>query len=173
MSGSVCLENGSLSVTDKLAVFARYEAASQAHTDMCLRTPGDWHPADVAEFRELKRLLLSHAEAGDTRSQYALATILFLGLCCESEEQYVRSYDAAIAEATPWWTAAAKQGYWPALDSLLTCGVGSEAERLREASHQLTRERPDLIEHYQGMSIYGEGFMQELSRRIYGGVVPE
>jgi hypothetical protein len=173
MSGSVCFENSSTSMSDKFVVYARYEAASQAHTDFCLRRPGGWHPPDVAQFSELKRLLLPHAEAGDTRSQYAVATILFLGLCCESEEQYVRSYDTAIAEATPWWTAAAKQGYWPALDSLLTCGVGTEAERLREASNQLRRERPDLIGHYQGVPSYGDEFMQELSRRIYGGVVTE
>jgi hypothetical protein len=167
------LESSSRAMTDKLAVYARYEAASQAHTDFCVRTPGNWHPPNVAEFRELKRLLLPHAEAGDTRSQYAVATILFLGLCCESEEQYLRTYDAAVAEATPWWIAAAKQGYWPALDSLLTCGVGAEAERLREASNELMRERPDLISRADGMPIYNDEFMQELSRRIYGGVATE
>ena len=152
------------------SLYDRYQAASRAYTAECASDPSSWHRPDVAEFSELRRLLTPHAESGDMLCQYALATILWLGLCCESKEQYVAGYDSAREEATRWWIAAATQGFWPALDNLITSGVGTEAQRAREAFDKLESERHDLVGSSRGMPIYGDKFMQELSRRFYGKV---
>src|SRR4051794_3530634 len=108
-------------------VFERYQVAIQAYFRLCATDPQGWHRPDGTEFSELRRLLLAPAGSGDMLCQYALATILWFGLCCESEEQFQTGYAAAIEEATRWWLAAAKQDYWPALDNLVTSGVGAEA----------------------------------------------
>jgi hypothetical protein len=152
------------------ALYDRYQAKLLAHGEVCASDPGGWHRADVAEFSELRRLLLPHAEAGDMLCQYALATILSMGLCCSSEEEFKASYADATEEATPWWIAAAKQGCWPALDNLVTLGVGAEVERARKEWRQLQRDRPDLVPWSDGMPIYWSDFMQELGKRLYGRV---
>src|SRR5438309_8516654 len=100
------------------ALYDRYQSAIRAHGDACATDPQSWHRPDVAEFTELRRLLQPHAESGDVNCQYALGTILWLGLCCESEEQFSAGHAAAIEEATRWWIAAARQGLCPALDNL-------------------------------------------------------
>lgn len=158
-------------MSDSQAIYDRYQAALQAYSDVCANAPGQWHPPDVTKFTELSRLLLPHAESGDMLCQYALATILTLGLCCEHEERPWADQMAAREAATPWWIAAARQGFWPALDNLAVCGVGPEAEQAREGWRQLEQERRDLIGSSHGMPVYGPEFVQELSRRLYGKVV--
>lgn len=149
----------------------RYDAAMQVYTADCTSNPSVWHRPNVAEFMELYGLLIPYAEAGEICCQYALATILWLGLCCESEEKFHTTLASAKEKATRWWIAAAKQGYWPALDNLVSTGVGKEAELAREAWHKLERERPDLVGFANGMPIYGDEFVQELSRRMYDRVI--
>lgn len=105
--------------------------------------------------------------------QYALATILSMGLCCESEEQFLAGHSAAREAATHWWIAAAMQGFWPALDNLITSGVGAEAQRASEAFRRLEQERRDLVGSSHGMPVYGPEFVQELSRRFYGRVITD
>jgi hypothetical protein len=155
------------------SLYDRFQAASQAYADDCASDPSSWHRPDVAEFSELRRLLMPHAESGDMLCQYALATILWLGLCCESEEQFMAGHSSACEEATRWWIAAAMQGYWPALDNLVASGVGAKAQRARDAFRHLERERRDLVGSSHGMPIYGDEFMQELSRRFYGRVTTD
>ena len=145
----------------------------RTHSDVCTANPQEWHPPDVAEFSELLRLLKPHAESGDMRCQYAVATILLLGLCCESEAQMAASQGSACEEASRWWVELARQGFTPALDNLVTSGVGAEAQRAREAWRQLGRERRDLVGSSGGMPVYGPEFIEELSRRLYGRVITE
>ncbi len=147
-------------------ILRRYDEATDAHIKVCHADPSHWHRADVAEFSSLKALLKPHAEAGHGLCQYALASIWWLGLCCENEEEYRGTYEAAIHEATRWWIAAASQGHWPALDNLITSGVGPEAERARVAAREVERQRPDLIGRSHGMPVYGPEFMQEVCRRF-------
>ena len=154
-------------------VRVRYQAAMKAYGDICSAAPEKWHRPDVAEFTELRQLLLPHAESGDLSCQYALATILGFGLCCETEEQFAAEQDEAKKEATRWWIAAAKQGFCPALDNLVTCGTGPEAQRAKDAWHQLEQERPDLVTWYRNMPVYGPEFIEELSRRLYGQVIKD
>jgi len=151
------------------ALYDRYEAAVRIYGEACAAAPEQWHRPDVAEFKEL---LLPYAESGDMNCQYAIATIHWLGLCCETEEEFLADRSAR-ERATRWWIAAAMQGYWPALDNLVTCGVGAEAKRAGEAWDKLKQERPDLIGSSHGMPIYGPEFVQELSRRFYGRVIAE
>ncbi|MCC5848810.1 MAG: hypothetical protein JJU29_12030 [Verrucomicrobia bacterium] len=100
--------------------------------------------------------------------QYALAGMHELGLCCDSEEEYMAGYRAANEMATRWWTMAAMQGLGPALDNLVTSGVGEEAERVRELCRRLEKDRPDLVGTSQGMPIYGPAFFQELHAKVFG-----
>jgi hypothetical protein len=90
-----------------------------------------------------------------------------------NEEDYEAGYSSAQKEATRWWVAAAVQGFWPALDNLLSSGVGPDMERAREAARQLERERRDLVGSSHGMLVHGPEFVQELSRRLYGRVVTD
>jgi hypothetical protein len=150
-----------------------YEAAFKKYGHACAATPEQWHRPDAAEFTELERLLLPHAEAGDMHCQYALATIHWLGLCCETQEEFFATQLARRERATRWWIAAAMQGYWPALDNLVSFGVGPEAKRASEEWDKLKQERPDLIGSSHGMPVYGPEFVQELSRRFYGPVIDE
>src|SRR5579871_5996187 len=133
----------------------RYLAACNAYADVCARDPAHWHRPDVAEFTELRQLLLPLAEAGDPDCQYALASIHAMGLCCESEEEYAAGSASALEQATRWWIEAAKQGYWPALDNLAAAGVGSEADRVHLAWKQLESERCDLVRWSDRMPVYG------------------
>ena len=141
------------------------------YAEGCAAETAEWHRPDVAEFSELFRLLKPYAEMGDMRCQYTVATILMLGLCCESEEQMAATQVEACEEASQWWIALAKQGFTPALDNLVTSGVGAEAERARKAWRQLDRERRDLVKSSRGMPVYGPEFVEELSRRLYGRVI--
>ncbi len=149
-------------------VLERFERACRAWGQDCHRDPSVWHRPDVAEFSTLRALLTVHAEAGNTGCQYALATICWLGLCCESEDDQRESQEAAMREATHWWIAAASQGYWPALDNLISQGVGPEADRARIAFREVERERVGLIGRSHDMPVYGPNFIQEVGRRLYG-----
>lgn len=153
----------------------RYDRAIDLYTRVCTRDSSIWHRPDTNEFTRLSALLSPHAEGGDIRCQYALATIYYLGLCCESEEQYHRNYEETIQVASRWWFAAASQGHWDALDNLITCGVGVEAERVKEACRHFEQQRRDLVgwSHEVNMPIYGPDFMQELCKAIYGRVVTD
>jgi hypothetical protein len=151
----------------------RYEVAMRVYAEGCAAETEDWHCPDIAEFSELMRLLKPYAESGDMRSQYAIATILMLGLCCESQDQMALSQASACEEATQWWIALAKQGFTPALDNLVTSGVGVGAQRAREAWRQLARERKELVGSSNGMPVYGPEFIEELSKRLYGRVITD
>lgn len=150
------------------ALYERYQAATQAYAERSSAGQQEWHQPDVVEFSELQNLLLPHAESGDMHCQYAIATILWGGLCCESEDDWMAGYPERIKEATRWWIAAATQGHVYALDNLVTSGIGPEAERAREASDVLEQERGDLVGASHGMPVYGPDFFAELSRRLYG-----
>src|SRR5512134_3622911 len=65
------------------------------------------------------------SEAGDAQCEAALATLLGFGLACASEAEFLTRYDADLARASALWASAASQGFWPAFDNLVTCGVGS------------------------------------------------
>jgi len=150
---------------DSATVLKRYERAENTYTRTCQRDPSHWHRPDTEEFTQLRLLLTPHAEAGDVLCQYALAVILWMGLCCESEEEYAASYQALCEEATSWLVAAASQGHEGALDNLVGFGVGPEAERARRIWRQLKRERPELVRTVDGMPLYGPEFLDELVRR--------
>ena len=149
------------------ALYERYQAAMEAYAEMCTTDPQDWHRPNVVEFMELQHLLLPHAESGDMHCQYAMATILWLGLCYESEQDLIATHPVRIKEATRWWIAAASKGHVYALDNLVTSGIGPEAERARTASDVLERERRDLVGTSEDMPIYGPDFFEELSKRLY------
>lgn len=150
------------------ALYDRYQAAIQAYVNGCTTAQQDWHRPDVVEFCELQRLLLPHAESGDAHCQYAMASIFWLDLCCESEEDWIAGHPARIQEATRWWIAAASQGHVFALDNLVTSGIGPEAERARKASDVLGQERPDLVGTSHNVPVYGPEYFSELSKRLYG-----
>ena len=150
------------------ALYDRYQAAIQANAESNPADMESWHRPDVVEFSELQNLMLPHAESGDMHCQYAMATIFWLGLCCESEDDWMAGYPVRIKEATRWWIAAATQGHAYALDNLVTSGIGPEAERAREASRVLEQERRDLVGTSHGMPVYGPNFFAELSKRLYG-----
>jgi hypothetical protein len=148
--------------------YERFQAASNAYGEICKKAPERWHRPDVAKFTALQRELLPKAESGDMHCQYALATMLSIGLCCESEEHFLEGHAAAQEAATHWWIKAAKQGYLPALDNLITSGTGAEVQRARDLSRQLEQERPDLVGSSQDMPVYGPDFLQALGQKLYG-----
>ena len=140
----------------------------EAYIEECMVNPEDWHRPNVAEFEKLHQLLLPYAESGDMLCQYACATITWLGLYCESMEEFIRSHPVRIEEATRWWIAAATQGHEAALDNLITDGRGAEADRAREVSGQVERECPDLVGRSKGMPVYGPEFFAAVQSRLYG-----
>lgn len=154
------------------AVLERYEKASAIYSNMCCINPSEWHRPDTTEFTELRGLLAVHAEGGNVRCQYALASIYWQGLC--SNAQFTRDeYLQAIEKATLWWVAAAAQGFWPAIDNLVTSGIGPEAERAKQECRKLEKDRPNLIGRQGNMPVYGPEFMQELCKRCYPDRYPD
>lgn len=150
------------------SVLRRYYKSVELYGNACAQDPSVWHRPDASEFSQLHDLLLPLAEAGDMHAQYALATIYWLGLRCQSEEQYFEEYQALLEKATFWWVAAASQGHWVALDNLLTCGVGKEAGRVTSLRYQFEKTHPRLVDRSDDMPLYGPDFMQELCRTVYG-----
>jgi hypothetical protein len=162
----------SCSMNEPGVIYDRYLAAFRSYGDLCARASEHWHRPDVVEFSQLYNLLLPHAERGDMLCQYAVPTILWQGLLCETEKQFIARDLPSRKEATCWWIAAARQGHLPALDNLVTSGIGLEAERAREGWKQLAEERPDLVGSSNAEPIYGDEFVQELCVKLYGRVVP-
>jgi hypothetical protein len=124
-------------MTSVTKVLDRFDRAIDQYGKLCSSAPDEWHCPDTSEFTELKRLLYTHAEDENSYCQYALATIYWLGRCCDSQEQYIADHTISIEEATRWWIAAASQGIWQAVDNLITTGVGSEAERVKAVADRL------------------------------------
>ena len=152
----------------EVEVWRRYVEALDRNTKLCSTDPSRWHQPDTRAFTQLRDELLIFAREGSARCQYAVATIHWMGLCCESEEEYVERCQSLLEEATVWWVLTASQGHYWALDNLLTCGVGPEAERVRVAARQLELQKSELVGDSEGIPIYGLDFMQELCRTIYG-----
>ncbi len=155
------------------ALLQQYERAVELNTGDCSHNPSIWHRPDTNEFTALRALLIPLAEAGEMRCQYALATIYWLGFCCDSEEEYHRNYEETIQIATRWWIAAASQGHWGALDNLITCGVGVEADRVKEACRQFEEQNKHLVGWSHNMPVYGPDFMQAVCKTIYGRVAED
>lgn len=149
-------------------LLSEYDEAIRCYSEVCVADPGGWHQPDFATFRALRLRLLEHAESGNVRCLYALATILWLGLCHATESEQLHHYDADIQEASRYWDAAAAQGYWPAIDNLIACGAGTAAERARQACRDIEKETPELILWQGGMPVYGPTFMETVRRRVYG-----
>ena len=80
-------------MTDADALLSEYEAAMTAHCDICAAHPEQYHTPDSATFCSLRSRLMPFAESGDIRCQYAVATILSLGLCHRTEEQQQQRRD--------------------------------------------------------------------------------
>jgi hypothetical protein len=160
-------------MTSAAQVRERYDRAQNHHGEVCSSAPDQWSRPDTAEFTELKRLLYPHAKNGNSYCQYALATIYWLGLCCETQEQYLADRTILIEEATRWWIAAASQGLWRAVDNLITSGLGSEAERVKTIADRIEQECPGLIDRTEDMPIYGAEFMQEVCRQAYGQLITD
>lgn len=155
------------------SVLQRYYKSVDLYGNACAQDPSVWHRPDTSEFSQLHDLLLPFAKADDMYAQYALATIYWLGLSCKSEEQYFEEYQTLIEKATFWWVAAASQGHWIALDNLLTCGVGEEAERVQNIRDQFEKTHLHLVDRSHDMPLYGPDFMQELCRTVYGKVIED
>ena len=148
-------------------VLKRFDDAMRDWTAACHQDPSVWHRADIATFRDLLPLLLRHAEAGNADCQYAVATIYWLGACCDTEAEFLSGYENSILQATQWWLRAARQGDTRAIDNLITCGVGPTADEVRLVSCDVERERADLIGRSGGMPVYADRFMGEVLRRMY------
>ncbi|NJN47163.1 MAG: sel1 repeat family protein, partial [Candidatus Competibacteraceae bacterium] len=79
--------------------------------------------------------LLKLAEAGDPWAQYNVGNMYFGGYLYSSEEDFKNNYETDIKKCSHWLEKAARQGFVAAVDNLVVVGVGPEAERLREISH--------------------------------------
>ncbi len=153
-------------------IYESYRMAVDEYFAKCSTAPERRHQPDWKLFTALRSQLLPHAEAGHADCQYAMAIIAWMGLCCKTEEEYEAGYAQGTEEATRWWVAAGRQGCSWAVDNLLTCGTGPEAERARSVSQEVKRDCPHLIGHDKptGMPIIGPDFMREVTRRLYGVV---
>ena len=158
--------------SDPKQVYERYLAAFNEYGAQCRTAPERRHQPNASLFADLRGQLTPHAEAGHADCQYALAIIACMGLCCKTEEEYEAGYAQGTEEATRWWVAAGRQGCSWAVDNLITCGTGPEAERARSVSQEVKRDCPHLIGHDKptGMPIIGPDFMREVTRRLYGVV---
>jgi hypothetical protein len=156
---------------DAAQTITDFQAAISSYVETCSHSPMEYHAPAADVFQALATRLRPIAEDGHLHCQYALATIHLMKLTCLSEEEERLHHEREIVQATRWLVAAARQGCWPAVDNLVTSGVGPEAERAREGWQELEAERPDLIGKYGSMPVYGPEFTQELCRRLYGKVI--
>ncbi|HSI96071.1 MAG TPA: hypothetical protein VK938_08295 [Methylophilaceae bacterium] len=145
----------------------RYDSAIELWADSCASNPDIWHRPDTNEFISLLPEILNFAKNGNIKCMYAAAMIYSFGLCYDSEHAYLENYSELISLATNWWGEAAAAGYLPAVDNLLTSGVGPLAEKARLMAKQIRIEHKDLIGSSNNMPVYGESFMQELHKRLY------
>lgn len=127
----------------------------------------------AAAFLELREQLKPYAEGGDIRCQYVLACLYGIYPCYTTEEEARLHYKYDIQEATQWWVTAAKQGHPWALDNLVTCGVGPEAERASQAWAEFEKKRPELVGRYKWMPVYGPNFTIEFCRDYIGFVASD
>ena len=144
-----------------------YESAARAFGDVCAAGPECFHAPDTALFSSLRKRLIPLAEAGDSRAQYALGTIAWLGLCQATESEQQEHHGVDVAEASRWWTEGASRGHLGALDNLITSGVGLAAQRARAVCQHIERERPELVGHYGGMPVYGLPFIDAVRQHLY------
>jgi len=149
------------------AIQRQYEDAMDAFVNASIKHAGAWFRPDVETFSTLYSEVLPFAELGDAWAQYAIATILSLGLRCSTQQVYAEIYPSLLPTMTHWWTSAAKQGHLGALDNLVTSGVGIEAERARSVAKAIQQERPELIGSSLGMPSYGPEYFEEMYRRLY------
>lgn len=120
-------------------------------------------PEWAEKFRLHQLTLTPLAESGNPLAQCSIATILLLGYCYSSAEEQLENHDRDSKEMTNWLVRSARQGLVAAVDNLVTCGVGTEAERLRAITAQ-------LFEETKNGNFYPAG---ETWRRAYGVAVPE
>ena len=154
-------------MTNSEAILAEYHRAIERNTAICATDPSCYHPPDIITFRSLRTRLVPFADSGDMHCQYALATILFLGLCYTTEDEQHLHRSSDIAEASILWDAAAAQGSAWAIDNLITSGVGPAAERARAEARRVEQERSDLVPWRDDHPVYGPNFMETVRRRIY------
>ena len=82
-------------------------------------------------FRTHLNIILPLAKLGGAVAQYHVAAIYLCGCLYSSEKDAERAYEVDIVEMSKWLEYSAKAGYIAAIDSLITTGVGDEAERLK------------------------------------------
>lgn len=160
--------NRELGGSEYSAIQRRYEVAMDEFVNASIEHAGAWFRPDVAAFSSLYSVILPFAESKDAWAQYAIATILSLGLRCSTQQEYVESYQCFLPTMSHWWASAAKQGHFDALDNLVTSGVGVEAEKARAVAKAIQQEMPGLIGSAQGMPSYGPDYFKELYKRFSG-----
>lgn len=161
-----------LSSNDYPAIQRRYEAAMDEFVNASIEHAGTWFRPDVATFNSLYAEILPIADSGDAWAQYAVGTMLSLGLRCSTQQEYFESYLSHLPTMSHWWSVAAKQGHLGALDNLLTSGIGVESDRARSLANAIRQERPELIGSSHGMPCYGQEYFEELNRRLYRAELP-
>lgn len=151
-----------------------YESAKTPETEAFLadcdtlgkvNDENNWYVTEewARKFRNHLESLKAIAEKGNPLAQGYVATILMLGYCyTSSQEQLVHNHRDA-EEMSYWLERCARQGLVAAVDNLVTCGVGPEAERLRKISSQLFEEQRQGYNFTPG----------ETWRRAYGSAIPE
>lgn len=150
------------------AVLERYAAALRSHGSVCHRDPTKWNAPEAEVFGMLFDELLPHARNGHVDCEYAIATILSLGLRCRTESEMLAEHEKSIIEASFWWARAASKGHWPAVDHLIGNGVGETADRAREVLAKLDRTRPELVGRSMNMPVYGSPIFEAVIQELFG-----
>lgn len=149
----------------------QYDAAINEFVNSSIEHAGAWFKPEVETFSRLYLDVLPFAESGDAWAQYAIATVLSLGLRCSTQKEYTESYQSHLPAMSFWWASAAKQGHLEALDNLVTSGIGVEADKARAIAEVIRQEMPELIGSALGMPSYpsyGPEYFSELYRRLFG-----
>lgn len=115
------------------------------------------------KFRMHLDSLRAIAEKGNPLAQCYVAAILLLGNCYTSSQEQLLNYPRDAEEMSYWLERCARQGLVAAVDTLVTCGVGPESERLREIASQVFEEMGQGYELAPG----------ETWRRAYGAPISE
>jgi len=102
----------------------------------------------------LDALLLAH-EDEDPWAAYYIANIYSMGCLYVSEKAAIANYSADMTFATEWWIKAAKGGVPTALDSVLSVGVGKEADHIRKIYQ-------DNKDKFSNDSAPSEGWKQDM-----------
>lgn len=88
-------------------------------------------PQWAAKFRVHLEALKVAGAAGDSSAYYYAGHIYQAGSIYSSESEAIAHCEQNTVLATQLWLNAAKAGHSMALDSLISCGVGAEADRIR------------------------------------------